>query len=607
MSQTASDSKAPATRKRWTMVAVVLGSGIVFLDSTVVNVALPRIGKELPSSLFSPLEAQNYVYNGYLLTLSALLILAGALSDYYGRRRAFAIGLAGFGVTSLACGLAWNMESLIVFRLLQGAAGALLVPGSLSIINTTFQGEERGRAFGVWAGASAATTILGPFIGGLLVQSISWRAAFLINIPLVLVALYATVGHVAESRDEEMSPRFDWMGAGVVAIAVGGLAYGTIRGQQSDWSDVSAFVALGLGAVGTLAIVPLMRTRQHPLIPPSLFRSRNFTVTNISTLVIYGALYVTFFNLGIFVQGTLGYDPAAAGIMGIPGTLLLVLFSTRFGTLAARHGPRLFMTVGPALMALGVVWYVRVPPTSDPWVWGTGGSARLLPPIDYLVDFLPGLLLFGAGLMIMVAPLTTALMTSVPEHNSGVASAINNAISRVGPQLAGALIFVAIASSFYSGLGSRVPGLPVRSEQVRTEIAPLNRPDASDRFRIPGDGTVTGRALIRPAKEASTHSFHVAMLIGALMLLTGAAVNAFGIRNPPREERKPAEKPETTEEEAPTVEPAHEAVGVGVLRGTALHDEFHDRGELHHHHVCTPPPQAGTPVGGGERRSDKDA
>ena len=588
--------------KRWTMVAVILGSGIVFLDSTVVSVALPRIGQDLPSSLFSPLEAQNYVYNGYLLTLSALLILAGALSDYYGRRRMFAVGLAGFGITSLACGLAWNMESLILFRLFQGAMGALLVPGSLSIINTTFGGEERGRAFGVWAGASAGTTILGPFIGGLLVQGISWRAAFLINIPLVVMALYATVIGVRESRDEEMSPRFDWLGAAAVALAVGGLAFGTIRGQQREWHDATAFIALAVGAVATLAIVPLMRLRQHPLIPPSLFRSRNFSVTNLSTLVIYGALYVTFFNLGLFVQGTLGYNPAAAGIMGIPGTLLLVLFSTRFGTLAARYGPRLFMTVGPALMGLGVLWYMRVPATSHAWVWGTSGSATLLPPFDYLRDFLPGLLLFGAGLMIMVAPLTTAVMTSVPEHNSGVASAINNAISRVGPQLAGALIFVAIASSFYSGLAARVPHLPVSSEHVRSEIAPLNRPDPSDRFRLRGDGTLTGRELIRPAKEASTHSFHVAMLIGAMLLFAGACVNAVGIRNPERVRREEEQVPGEAEE-APTVEPPHEAIGVGVHPGDPLHDELHESGELHHHHVCTSPPLAGTPVASGEDRA----
>jgi EmrB/QacA subfamily drug resistance transporter len=517
--------------KRWTMIAVVLGSGIVFLDSTVVNVALPRMGEELSSTLFGVLEAQTYVYAGYLLTLSALLILAGALSDYYGRKRMFTAGLIGFGVMSLACGLAWNFESLILFRLLQGAAGALLVPGSLALINTTFSGEERGRAFGVWAAASAGTTILGPFVAGLLVDSISWRAAFLINVPFVLVAIYATVGHVRESRDEEMSPRFDWLGAVVVAVAVGGLAYGAIRGQQREWHDASAFVALALGALAALALPFLMLKREHPLIPPGLFRSRNFTVTNISTLLIYGALYVTFFYLAVFVQGSLDYNPTAAGLMGIPGTLFLVLFSTRFGKLAARYGPRLFMAVGPAIMGVGVLWYARVPATSEGWVFGTGGGRSLLPPFDYVTDLLPGLLLFGIGLMIMVAPLTTALMTSVPEHNSGVASAINNAISRVGPQLAGAVIFVAIASSFYHGLFTQVPQLRTEAAHVRAKVAPLNHPKPGVHFRLPNGDVVSARDLTKPAKESSAHSFHIAMLIGAFLLFAGAAVNAVGIRN----------------------------------------------------------------------------
>ncbi|HEX9377515.1 MAG TPA: MFS transporter [Actinomycetota bacterium] len=576
------------TRKRWTMVAVVLGSGIVFLDSTVVNVALPQIGKELHSSLFSTFEAQNYVYSGYLLTLSALLILAGAVNDYYGRRRTFAIGLAGFGVMSLACGLAWNFESLIVFRLLQGAMGALLVPGSLAIINTTFSGEERGRAFGVWAGASAGTTILGPFVGGLLVQGISWRAAFLINIPFIAVGLWATLRHVQESRDAEMSPKFDWLGAAVVAVAVGGLAYGTIRGQQRQWKDASAYVALALGAVATVALTPLMRKREHPLIPPSLFRSRNFTVTNISTLVIYGALYVTFLNLGLFVQGTLGYNPAAAGIMGIPSTLLLVLFSTRFGKLSARYGPRLFMTVGPAIMSLGVLWYALIPADSAAWVFGTGEGKSILPPGDYLVHFLPGLLLFGIGLMIMVAPLTTAVMTSVPEHNSGVASAINNAISRVGPQLAGALIFVAIASSFYSGLHQRVPGLDTNSARVRDRITPLNHPKPNVTFRLKGDGEIRGSELVRPAAQASTNAFHLAMIIGAGLLVAGAAVNGVGIRNPSRERLEEAAGA------PPEAEP--EPVPAGAASTFEAHEEYHRQGEPHLHHLCTGPPQAGTAV-----------
>src|SRR5438067_2598473 len=244
--------------KRWTLVAAVLGSGIVFLDSTVVNVALPKIGEQLKSSLLSPFAAENFVYYGYLLSLSSLLILAGALNDYYGRRRMFAFGLVGFGVTSLLCGLAPSIELLIAFRVLQGAAGALLVPGSLAIITASFEGEEQGRAFGLWAGASAGTTLLGPFIGGLLVESISWRAAFFINVPLVLLAIYATVRHVPESRDEEASSHFDWLGALVVFLAVGGLSFGAIIGQQKNWSGPIPFAALAIGALAAVAFPLLM-------------------------------------------------------------------------------------------------------------------------------------------------------------------------------------------------------------------------------------------------------------------------------------------------------------------------------------------------------------
>src|SRR5437899_2661079 len=237
------------TQKRWTMLAVILGSGIVFLDSTVVNVALPRIGDDLKSSLLGKFAAENFVYYGYLLSLCALLILAGALNDYHGRKKMFAVGLVGFGVTSLMCGAAPSIELLIGFRVLQGAAGALLVPGSLAIITASFEGEEQGRAFGLWAGASAGTTILGPFVGGLLVDSISWRAAFFINVPFVLLAIYATVRHVAESRDDQASSHFDWLGAAVVFLAVGGLSFGAIIGQQQNWHGAVAYIALVVGAI----------------------------------------------------------------------------------------------------------------------------------------------------------------------------------------------------------------------------------------------------------------------------------------------------------------------------------------------------------------------
>ncbi|HUE66693.1 MAG TPA: MFS transporter, partial [Candidatus Acidoferrum sp.] len=340
------------TTKRWILAAAVLGSGIVFLDSTVVNVALPRIGRDLPRTFLGVLEGQSYVYNAYLLTLSALLILAGAVNDFYGRKRTFLLGLLGFGVTSVLCGLAPTMELLVLFRILQGAAGALLVPGSLALLTANFSGEEQGRAFGTWAGASGATTILGPLLGGLLVDTISWRAAFFINVPLVAVAAWATWTHVPESRDEMATSHFDWIGAAIVALAVGGLAFGTIYGQQRAWHDALGYVAIVVGVLATIALPFWMRRAPHPLIPLELFRSRNFTVVNISTLLIYGSLYVTFYYVGLFQQGTLGYAAAAAGAAGIPGSLFLIFLSRRFGSLASKYGPRIFMAVGPVIMAI---------------------------------------------------------------------------------------------------------------------------------------------------------------------------------------------------------------------------------------------------------------
>ncbi|HEV8656816.1 MAG TPA: MFS transporter [Candidatus Limnocylindria bacterium] len=518
--------------ERWTLFAAILASGIVFLDSTIVNVALPRIGRELPSSIFGVLEGQSYVYNAYLLTLSALLVLAGALTDYFGRKRMFVLGLAGFLVTSLICGVAPSMELLIVFRVLQGAAGALLVPGSLALLTATFKGEAQGRAFGLWAGASAATTILGPFIGGALVDTLSWRVAFLINVPLCVIALWATVTFVRESRDESATGSFDWLGAGVVALAVGGLSFGTIYSQQREWRDALGIAILAVGALATFALPVLMLTRRDPLIPPALFRSRNFTVTNLSTFLIYGALYVIGYFLTLFVQGTVGYTAAAAGLAFVPSGLFLVFLSSRFGALAGRHGPRRFMAVGPALMCLGVLWYARMPATTEPWMFAFGDPRTYVPPASYVVDLLPGSIVFGLGLAIMVAPLTTALMTSVPVRNAGVASAVNNAISRVGPQLAGALIFVAITASFYAGLQARVPSIDVNDPYTRRTISPLNveRPPASP--------TPEDRARIAAEREASTEAFRLAMLIAAGLLATGAIANAVGIDD--RHATKPA-------------------------------------------------------------------
>jgi predicted MFS family arabinose efflux permease len=396
-------------------------------------------------------------------------------------------------------------------------AGAILVPGSLALITSTFSGEQQGRAFGVWASASAATTILGPVIGGLLVDGVSWRAVFFINVPLVAFGLWATTRYVVETRNEGATGRFDWLGAAVAAIAVGGLSFGAIYGQQRDWRDPLAFVVLGAGAVATVALPFLMARRPDPLIPLELFRSRNFSVTNVSTLLIYGALYVFGYFTVLMQQGVLGYTATATGLAGIPAGLILVVLSTRFGALAGRFGPKIFMSVGPALMALGVSWFARVPPTSGPWTFALADPATWFPPTDYQVDFLPGQIIFGVGIAMLVAPLTTALMTSVPVKNSGVASAINNAISRVGPQLAGAVIFVAITASFYSGMAARLPGTDTSDPNFRHNYAPLNPPATSD------------AQAAEAARQQSTDAFHVAMVVSAGLLVAGALVNVIAI------------------------------------------------------------------------------
>lgn len=510
-----------------TLVAVILGSGIVFLDGTIVNVAVETIGRELSTTFVGRVEGLTYVNNGYLAVLAALLILAGGISDYYGRRRMFRIGLAGFGAASVACGLAPNMELLILARLVQGAFGALLVPGSLSIITATFDGEERGRAIGLWAAGTSATMILGPFLGGFLVQSISWRAAFLINVPLVLIALYATTA-VLESRDEEAEGRFDWLGAIVIAVGVGGLAFGATRGAERNWQDALSFIALAIGAAATIAFPILMRFRSNPLVPLSLFSSRNFTVVNISTFLIYGALYVTLIFQSLFLQGTLGYSPVAAGAISLPVGLLLTFLSTPAGQLAARIGPRIFLTVGPIIMGLGLLWLARIPSSSEPWIADLTDPATLIPPLDAVIDVILALVVFGFGIAILVAPLTTALMASVPVRRAGLGSAINNAISRVGAPLIGAVLFIAITASFYPFLAERVPDLTV--EEARAgEIQPLTSvPEGTDPM------------LEAAAREASTDAFRLSMIVSAVLLFAGSGINAVGIRNPTREERERA-------------------------------------------------------------------
>jgi Na+/melibiose symporter-like transporter len=365
----------------------------------------------------------------------------------------------------------------------------------------------------------------------------------LINIPLIAWALWATLTKMDETRDEEATGRFHWAGALVVAVAVGGLTFGAIRGQSQEWNDAAAFISLGAGVLAAIAFPFLMARSQNPLVPLDLFRSRNFSITNVSTLLIYGAIYVMIQFAALFFIGVVGYNEVAFGVVTIPTSLFLALFSARFGALADRYGPKFFMTIGPILMGTGLLWFARMPSDTSSWQFEFGEPGTYLPPMDAVIDVLPALVFFGLGLMIMVAPLTTALMRSVPVRNSGVASAFNNAVSRVGPQLAGALLFILISSSFYSTLASEIPGAEESSASLRRQVAPLNRvPEGTD------------PAVASAAREASTTAFRVAMLAAAFMCFAGAAVNGSGIQNPKREPDEPHRTSVTPCPQAPLLE-----------------------------------------------------
>jgi len=509
------------TAQRGTLAAAILGSAIVFLDGTFVFLALPRIGQQLSSSFLGRLEGQTYVTSGYLATLAAFLVLAGALGDYYGRRRMFVIGLVGFGLTSILCGFAPNLELLVAGRVLQGIAGALLVPGSLAIITSTFEGAARARAFGLWAAVTAGLTTFGPPIGGIAVDTLGWRALFLVNAPLVVAAVWLTRRYMAESRDDSSTGQFDWLGAVVAVLAVGGLAFGFTRGQQHQWRDLVSFVALGVGGIALVAFPILMASRPHPLVPLGLFRIRAFAAINLSTLLIYGALYTNFGFQSLFLQGTLGYSPLGAAIVGLPGGLLLTFLSARVGGLAGRYGVRRFLVISPLLMAAGLLWWLRVPPTSHGWAAEISNPASLVPPIDVFTDPLPATIVFGIGISMLVAPLTTGLMSSIPVRNAGIGSAINNALSRVGQPIVQAAVFIVVSGAFYGTLAAAVPGTDAGSPELRATYEAFAPP--------PADAPL---ALANAARQASTDAYHLAALVAAGLMLGGAAVNAVGLRDP---------------------------------------------------------------------------
>jgi len=453
---------------RWVIAATVIGSGMAAIDSTVVGIALPTIGRQFGATL----GALQWVVTGYALALSSLLILGGALGDQFGRRRIFLLGVIWFTIASAACALATGVTMLIATRILQGVGAALLTPGSLAIIQASFRREDRGRAIGLWSGLGGVANAAGPLLGGYLIAVASWRYIFLINVPIGVVVLLASMRHVPESSDPKASHHIDVLGATLAFLGLGGITYGLIEGPAVGWSTPSVVVTLVIGVLASVGFVVVEQRSRAPMLPLSVFRVRQFSVTNVVTFIVYGALGGALFLLPIQLQVVDGYSPLESGLALLPLTLIMLVFSARSGQLATRLGPRLQMGVGPVIVGAGLALLVKT--TTDS---------------SYLTGVLPAVVVFGAGLAVTVAPLTATALGALPSEHAGLASAVNNSVARIG-----GLMAVAV---------------------------------------LPGVVGITGQSYLHP--EAFSQGFRSAVLLSGAASALGGVFAGIWITNPPRD------------------------------------------------------------------------
>jgi EmrB/QacA subfamily drug resistance transporter len=408
-----------SAKGRIALTATVGASAMALLDSTVVNVALPHIGEDFHAGV----SALQWVITGYLLALASLILLGGALGDRYGRRKVFLIGTVWFALASALCGASPNIEVLIVARVLQGIGAALLTPGSLAILQASFQPSDRAAAVGAWSGLGGAAGAIGPFVGGWLVDGPGWRWAFLINLPIAAIVVVCARAAVPESRDPHAAKGFDLVGAGLAIVTLGTATWALTEAGPRGWTDPAVMATGALAILAAAAFVWRMLHARDPLVPPRLFRSRNFTVTNLATVLLYAALGVTFFLVVYQLQVAAGWSALKSGTALLPGTVLMFLFSARSGALAQRIGPRLQLTIGPLFTGAGLLLLARI--GSDP---------------SYVTDVLPGAVVFGIGLTTFVAPLTATVMGSVDADHVSIGSGVNNAIARTASLAAVAVI-----------------------------------------------------------------------------------------------------------------------------------------------------------------------
>jgi EmrB/QacA subfamily drug resistance transporter len=509
---------ANAASKRLTLIACILGSGIVLLDGTVVNVALPTIQRALGGGL----ALQQWVANAYLLTLGSLILVGGSLGDVFGERRVFALGVGGFGVASLACALAPDVGVLVAMRALQGVAGALLVPSSLAVIVNTFSEQERGAAIGSWTAWGSIAGVLGPLAGGELLAIASWRAIFLINLPLAVGCLVLIRVAIPPMRSRERGARHvDVRGAVLAAAGLAGPVFALIEQPRLGWSNPAVYGSLAAGALLLCAFVAYEAHTREPMLPLGLFRRRNFSAGNVETFAMYAGLSVLFFFLVLFLQQVAGYTPLQSGLATLPVTLVMFFLSRRFGRLADRYGPRVFMGAGPLVAAAGLLLFLRV---------GVH--------VDYVSEVLPAVLVFALGLSMTVAPLTAAVLAG-SEREAGIASGVNNAVARVAGLLGTAGVGAVVASSFSSSLEQHLAhvrlGAAARVAVTQAKRLALGRPNVS------GLPPAQRHALLQAAEAASLHSFQLGIAAAAGLVAAGGLIGVAGIRNP-RGERVRAEE-----------------------------------------------------------------
>jgi EmrB/QacA subfamily drug resistance transporter len=487
----------------WVLAATILGSSMAFIDGSVVNIALPAIQEDLGATA---VDAQ-WIVESYALFLAALILVGGSLGDHLGRRRIFALGVVIFALSSVWCGLAGSPNQLIVARAVQGIGGALLVPGSLAIISAAFEGDRRGKAIGTWAGFTGITSVLGPVLGGYMVEHLSWRWVFFINVPLAIAVLAITLTHVPESRDEE-ARRLDPLGAVLATLALGGLVYGLLESSNRGLGDPLVLGALVIGVAMLVAFVVTEARIAEPMLPLNLFRSRNFTGANLFTLFLYfglgGALYYFPFNL-IQVQG---YSATVAGAAFMPAIVLMFFLSRYTGALTDRFGARLPLVLGPTLAAVGFALFALP---------GIGGS--------YWTTFFPAVVVMGLGLSVVVPALTTVALNSVQGHHSGLASGVNNAVSRVASLLAIAVLGVVMFTTFSSAMDARITSLdmpPEASATLEEEKVYLAGAEVPE-----GVGEEEAAAIKRAIDESFVAGFRVVMLIAAGLAIASAVAAAI--------------------------------------------------------------------------------